>query len=338
MDRTERFYRIHQLLSDRKVVPMAMFLREMEVSLATVKRDLEYLRSRLGAPIIWDQIRRGYIYEDPPEGEPRFSLPGLWLSSDEIQSLLLLENLLSQLQPSLLRSNLAPFRQRLEGLLASAHLKRKQVSNRVRILKMPARAVDPGRFQRACAATLSRKQLELVYFNHSNGEKTKRIVSPQRIVHYRANWYLDAWCHLRKDLRSFALDAVRKATILPAKAREVPQAALDKHLGAGYGIYAGQARSRAVLRFAPAAARWVAREQWHAKQQQRHEGNGFLVLTIPYSRDEELVMDILRYGGDVEVLKPASLRAKVEAALKSGLGIYQRTGDSPQNQPRLLSS
>lgn len=266
MDRTERFHRIDQLLNEHAVVPMSMLLREMEVSLATLKRDLEYLRSRLGAPIKWDRGRRGYMYEDPPKDEPRFSLPGLWLSSDEIQSLLLLENLLSQLQPNLLRGNLAPFRERLEDLLVSANLNRKQVSDRVRILNMASRPVEPGHFQRVCAATLSRRRLELLYFNHSNGEKTKRTVSPQRIVYYRANWYLDAWCHLRRGLRSFAFDAIKSATILSAKTREVPHTELDKHLGVGYGIYAGAARNKAVLRFTPAAARWVAREQWHAKR------------------------------------------------------------------------
>src|SRR6266478_25786 len=338
MDRSERFYQIDQLLNEHTVVPMTVFLEEMEVSLATLKRDLEYLRSRFGAPIKWDAERRGYFYEDPPKGEPRFSLPGLWLNSDEIQALLLLESLLSQMQPSLLRSNLAPFRDRLEGLLVAGHVTRKEVGNRIRILKMPSRAVDPRRFQKVCAATVSRRRLKLVYYNHSNGEETRRIVSPQRVVYYRANWYLDAWCHLRKGLRSFALDAIRGATILPGKAREVPYIVLDKHLGVGYGIYAGPARNKAVLRFTPAAARWVARERWHVKQQQRYEPTGFLVLTIPYSRDEELVMDILRYGGDVEVLKPATLRSKVEAALTLGLRNYQSSSGSSKNTAPQLTT
>jgi len=323
MDRSERFYRIDQLLNNRLVVPMKLFRQEMEVSLATVKRDLEYLRSRFGAPIEWDSKRGGYYYSKPLPGQPRFSLPGLWLSTEEIQAMLLLESLLSQMQPSLLRHGLAPFRSRLESLLAAAHIRGNELRKRIRILKMPSRSVDPRHFQCVCSATLSRKRLELLYCNHSNGEETKRTVSPQRVVYYRANWYVDAWCHLRKALRSFAIDAIQGATILPAKAREVSYGVLDKHLGRGYGIYAGPARNTALLRFAPEAARWVSREQWHVQQKQESDAKGFLVLAIPYSRDEELVMDILRYGGDVEVLKPASLRTKVETALTKGLLKYQ---------------
>src|SRR6266481_4096764 len=185
MDRSERFYRIDQLLNDRSVVQMKVFLDELEVSLATVKRDLEYLRSRFGAPIEWDSKRAGYCYAKPLPGQPRFSLPGLWLSAEEIQAMLLLESLLSQMQPSLLRHGLAPFRSRLENLLAAAQIRGNEPRKRIRILKMPSRSVNPRHFQTVCSATLSRKRLELLYYNHSNGEETKRAVSPQRVVYYR---------------------------------------------------------------------------------------------------------------------------------------------------------
>ena len=131
--------------------------------------------------------------------------------------------------------------------------------------------MEPKYFQIVCSATLSRKRLELVYHNYSNGEETQRVVSPQRLIYYRANWYLDAWCHLRKALRSFAIDAIRKATILTVGAREIADAAIDAHLGAGYGICFRASAEHAILRFAPEAARWVAREQWHPRQIQKVE-------------------------------------------------------------------
>ena len=207
-----------------------------------------------------------------------------------------------------------------------------EVRRRVRILRMPARPVDPKYFQTVCNATLSRKRLQLVYYSRSNDEETRRVVSPQRLVYYRANWYLDAWCHLRKALRSFAVDAIRAAAILSVKAREVGDAALDADLGAGYGIYAGPARSTAVLRFAPEAARWVAREQWHVRQVQRYEADGFLTLEVPYSHDQEIVMDILRYGKSVQVIKPPSLREKVKAMLAEALHNYP-PAEAPKPTP-----
>lgn len=119
MDRSERFHKIEALLKDRKIVPMRILLKELEVSRATIKRDLEYMRDRLHAPIEWDTERRGYYYAD----DSQFALPGLWLNADEIQAFLLMEDLLSQLQPGLLRQHLAPLRTRLENLLAKGNVK-----------------------------------------------------------------------------------------------------------------------------------------------------------------------------------------------------------------------
>jgi predicted DNA-binding transcriptional regulator YafY len=323
MDRTERIHRIDQLLKDRKVVSIKVFLEEMEVSRSTVKRDLEYMRSRLDAPIDWDNKRRGYCYVEQPPGQLRFSLPGLWLSADEIQAFLLMEDLLVQLQPSLLRQHLAPLRTRLEALLAKGRFSISEVRRRIRILRMASRTVEPKYFQIVCSATLSRRRLEIIYHNYSNDEETQRVVSPQRLIYYKANWYLDAWCHLRRALRSFAVDAIRKSIILTDAAREVATASVDAHLGAGYGIYSGPARNKAILRFDSEAARWVAREQWHPQQLQKVEPNGSLILEIPYSQDNELIMDVLRYGQRVEVLKPTSLRKKVETSLCEALGKYR---------------
>jgi predicted DNA-binding transcriptional regulator YafY len=321
MDRSERFRKIDQLLKDKQFVPMKVLLNELEVSHATIKRDLEYMRDRYQAPIEWDAKSHGYHYAV----RSQFSLPGLWLNPAEIQAFLLMEDLLAQLQPGLIRQHLAPLRTRLETLLASGGAKKSEVRNRIRILRMTSRSVEPKHFQIVCSATLSRKRLHLVYYNHSTREETQRIVSPQRLIYYKANWYLDAWCHLRKAFRSFAVDAIRKATILPANARETSSAVLDEHLGAGYGIDAGKARNMAVLWFTPEAARWVAREQWHPRQVQKFGPDGSLILEIPYSQDYELVMDILRYGDRVEVLKPSSLRAKIESALLQGLRKYRPT-------------
>ena len=46
MDRTERFHKIDHLIRERGVVPVGEFLSELEVSLATSKRDIEYMRRR----------------------------------------------------------------------------------------------------------------------------------------------------------------------------------------------------------------------------------------------------------------------------------------------------
>jgi len=322
MDRTERFYRIDQLLNERRSVPIHVFLHELEVSRATFKRDLEYLRDRLNAPITWDRASRGYRFQTAAQDAPAYALPGLWFNASEIHALLSMQHLLAEMQPGLLESHIAPLLSRIRMLLEGTEHSVSQIERRIRVLSVGARSVSPRYFEALSSALLSRRRLRIVHYSRARGEQTLREVSPQRLVHYRENWYLDAWCHLRRGLRSFGVDGIRKAIILNQRARNVPARRLDAELGSGYGIFAGRRTRRARLRFTPERARWVADEQWHPKQKGRFQKDGGYVLELPMSDHRELLMDILRHGPHVEVLAPASLRAAVIDAVHRTVRIY----------------
>jgi predicted DNA-binding transcriptional regulator YafY len=324
LDRTERFYKIDQLLQTRRpVVKVREFLAELGISLATFKRDLEYMRERLNAPIVWDREQNGYRFEEPPARGPKYELPGLWFSPEEAQALLTMEHLLEGLEPSLLGPHLAPLRTRLTALLTTGEHSAAEVRRRIRVIPFGARRHEPKHFSLIASAVLGRQRLRIEYFNRSRGEVSEREVSPQRLVYYRANWYLDTWDHLRNDIRSFSLDAVRAAEMLPAKARDLPDAQLDEVLAAGYGIFGGRKVQWATLRFSAERARYVSLEEWHPKQRARWEKDGRYVLEVPFSSEKELVMDVLKHGADVEVLEPASLREELRARAQSVAALYR---------------
>jgi predicted DNA-binding transcriptional regulator YafY len=322
MDRTERFYKIDQLLHDRRVVPFAVIQSALEVSRATLKRDLQYLRDRLNAPIIYDRDANGYHYGGGDSRGPKFELPGLWFNASEIYALLTMQNLLAEVQPGLLGPHIAPLQARLASLLGSRDDAPEEVAKRIRILHAARRRPNLAYFEPIAAALLKRKRLLVRHWNRGRNEETEREVSPQRLVYYRDNWYLDAWCHLRDEIRSFAVDAIRHAQMIEKPAREIPAKRLDAVLAAGYGIFAGAQVEWAKLRFTPEAARWVAAEQWHPKQRTATEADGSYLLELPYANPTELVMDILRHGAEVEVLAPASLRQRVREALEKALRRY----------------
>ncbi len=313
MDRTERFYKIDQMLQSRGRVKVGEFLGELGVSLATFKRDLEYMRSRLNAPIVWDRDQEAYRFEAGRAGKgPKYELPGLWFSPSEAQALLTLEHLVESLEPALLGPHVKPLKARLAALLSTGDHSLDEVRKRIRVIPFGARRHEPKHFELIASAVLGRKRLKLVYWNRTKDETTTREVSPQRLVHYRNNWYLDAWDHLRNDLRTFALDAMRDVEMVPGKVRDVPDAELDAVLASGYGIFSGKKVQWATLRFTPERARYVAMEEWHPKQRARWEKDGSYVLEVPFSSETELLMDILKFGPDVEVLKPVVLRSEIQ--------------------------
>lgn len=323
MDRTERFYKIHRLLTQRRYVSREEFQEELGVSRATFKRDIEYLRDRFNMPIVWDRDPGAYrLDEDAPQAH-LFQLPGLWFSAEEVHALLTMEQLLERLQPGLLGAQVRPLRERIRRILDSGDFSADELTRRIRILQMGVRPVDAECFQAISSGLLSRRRLRIEHLRRADNQTLSRDVSPQRLVFYRDNWYLDAWCHLRKALRTFSVDAIGTAVVLAKRAREIKDETLDAHLGAGFGIFSGRAAHTAVLRFSPMRARWVARETWHPEQDGQFELDGAYVLKVPYSDPRELVMDVLKYGPDVEVLAPAALREQVRELVARLRDIYR---------------
>ena len=322
MDRTERFYKIDHLLQANPVVPVGQFLEELGVSLATFKRDLEYMRDRLNAPIVWDRDANGYRFEHAQGAGTRYELPGLWFSPTEAQALLTLEHLIESLNPSFLGPHLEPLKARLTALLSTGDHSADEVRRRIRVIPFGTRRHDAQHFSVVASALLTRRRLRITYFNRTRDETTEREVSPQRLVYYRANWYVDTFDHLRNDLRSFSVDAIRAAEVLETKAKDVPEARLDEVLASGYGIFSGAKVQWATLRFTPERARYVAQEEWHPKQKAKWLPDGSYQLEVPYASEKELAMDILRHGAEVEVVAPRSLREDIARRLRDAAARY----------------
>jgi predicted DNA-binding transcriptional regulator YafY len=133
---------------------------------------------------------------------------------------------------------------------------------------------------------------------------------------------VDAWCHLRKGVRSFSIDAITTAEMLALPAKDISSTQLKKHFEKGYGIFSGKNVRWAKLRFSPSRARWVSSESWHPEQRGSYESDGSYLLELPYSDDRELLMDVLRHGNEVEILEPKELRSRVKSLLKSALNKY----------------
>lgn len=319
MDRTERFYKINELLRANRVVSFSLMLSALEVSRSTLKRDLKFLCERLHNPIVYSRELGGYqLLPTKGSGTQTHELPGLWFSPTEIHALLTMQQLVTGLDAGgMLAMHIAPLMERMNALLGpEGNAEATELRQRVRIIRLAQRGVQPRFFEQVATALAQRKQLHVTYAARGTGETSERNISPQRLVHYRDNWYLDAWCHTRQSLRNFALDAITRLQPLESPARELSAHQLHASFGAGYGIFSGGKVCWARLRFSPERARWVAQEQWHVEQIGKFETGGSYLLHLPYTDHRELIMDILKHGTHCEVLGPALLRREVGDEVK----------------------
>ncbi len=311
MDKFDRIFQLHAILKSRRTpIPLEELTARLECSKSTLHRAINALKDHLNAPVVFDANAGGYKYGKPETGEA-FELPGRPLRSAG---------------GGLPEEHLGALAKRLDELTKHQHLNLGEAAQRLRFPAIAARPAGAA-FNTVASATLKRQKLWLEYHARSTDEVTERTVSPQRIVHYREAWYLDAWDEGKDALRSFSIDRIRRATVIDKRALDVPEAELDEHYSTAYGIFGGKADKVAVLRFTPERARWVADEQWHPQQEGRWLADGSYELKIPYREARELVMDVMRQGAGVEVVAPADLRRQIAEELRRASTLYaQSTG------------
>ncbi len=320
--RYERINTLHRLLrTARYPIPLQKLMDELRCSRATVYRDVAFLRDALGAPVESTEDPAGFRYARD-EGE-QFELPGLWLTSEELHALLAAHQLLARTGPGVLDEALEPIRARIDALLAEQAGGKRFPVERIRVIASGTRSLNEAAFRLVASSVLERRRLHFDYRARSTDADTRRKVSPQRLTHYRNNWYLDAFDHDREALRSFSLDRLDAAKPQDESAIDVAEADLDQHLSSSYGIFSGPPKAWATIRFSPEAARWAAEERWHSQQQGHLLPDGSYELRLPYSNPRELLMDVLRYGHDATVIEPASLREQLRIQLELSIANYR---------------
>lgn len=320
MDRTERFYKIEHLIRSRGCVSFAALLEALEVSPATLKRDLAYLRERLDAPIEYDAAENGYRFGQQWRGG-KHELPGVWFNEAELHALLTMQQMLAGLdEQGVVGRHLQPMFDKITGMLGVDAAEADELRRRVKLIGTARRRMASDCFETVGSAVVKRRRLALRYRKKTgSGDVSEREVSPQRLVHHRHAWYLDAFCHRSQGLRRFALDGIEAATLLDAEAQALPLDELEAELDRGYGIFAGGTPREAELLFSPEAAAWVSREEWHPAQHSEFLPDGRWRLRLPYVDDTELLMDLLRHAGQVEVVAPAELRDAHAARLRQAV-------------------
>lgn len=320
MARAERLFRIVVLLREHRQLRFSDLLERLEISAPTLKRDLRYLRDRLGTPIRYDAFDRCYRLDDALRASARREIPGLWLDERELYALAFAWRLIAQIEPGTTVSPVVgALMTRLRSLI-SRDADRARLLERVRVVVPGRRPVDEQVFAPIVDALGRRRRLEIDYYTRSRASAGRRQVSAQRLV-YRRTWYLDAWCHRAEALRRFSVDGIREAIPLADEALEVPLDRIEQAFDATYGAFGGSPRQVARLRFSPRAAQWVINEEWHPAQQVVSLADGSVEVSVPYEHATELVMDILRYGPDIEVLGDGPLRAAVRERV---LGMAER--------------
>lgn len=282
----------------------------------TARRMLARAREERGVAYVAEDVRRGVYRLDP---SANIEAPFLFFRADQLAALLGLAHWLEALGSGVLTSQLAPVKASLHERLRAHDIDPALWEGRVRLLPMQTRHVDPEVLVDAARAVLLRKRVAFQYKGARETSFQPRIACPQRLVRYRDNWSLDAWCHQRRDFRQFALSRLKDLVVTDTAAKTFSDPELDAHFAEAYGLFAGPARRRAQLVFEGDAARIVSEERWHPRQRMSRLKDGRVRLEFPFSDVRELARDVMRFADEVTVEGPPMLR-------KAVTGMVQRAG------------
>ena len=306
-----RIWRLHWLLKSGSCPAMADLVRDLEVSKRTVERDIEVLRDFFGAPIIFDRKRRGYRYEDPD-----FCLdsPDLRLTEGEFIAMFVAHRLMGEVSAFPGYDLCRRAMEKLAGLLPSAVPEKAEQIDQIISFGIPALRGDPTRLEEMCArisrAIQERKTIRVRYYSAYARRETTRLVDPYHLRYSQSAWYLVAYCHTRKEVRTFAVDRMSSLS-LTEEVFEIPEGfSLEDYFGKSWRIERGEP-FKARVRFSPLVARYIHERQWHPSQQVKMEEDGCLVACFEVNGWGEFKRWVLGFGGEALVLEPQRLAEEI---------------------------
>jgi predicted DNA-binding transcriptional regulator YafY len=234
----------------------------------------------------------------------------LWFSAEELHGLLICQQILQNISPGILSEQIEGLQQRINKMLSRENSPQPIIADKIQFATVGRRLKEDSHFKRIATALFGNQQIHIQYQARGQDNiNSERIISAQKLLFYRQNWYLAAYCHKRKALRVFSVDRVNSAQILDKTAQQIPEKQLQDFINASYGIFTGKAEHLAILEFTKDRANWVADEHWHPEQKTEWLANGNYQLSIPFSDSRELIMDILKHGAEVKVIAPQFLQA-----------------------------
>lgn len=327
---------IDRLLTEKEYVTFAELLEVLKVSPPTLKRDLSYMRKELRSPIVYSRTHRAYRYEPTQSQRQVGMLMGkrrtagqkktrAWYSPEELYVLVRTVQNFEQLierEPTEVYAEFKALRSRMLDVLDIRPLTGERLLRKVKVIDTAPIHDEPLTFETLGISLSLKRRVQIMYDNTiRNRTPSYREISPQRFVHYRNRWYVDAFCHTKNAPRTFAVEHIRMAQPLAKAAYQMNGEQIQTAFDAGYGMFRSGELRTAELLFDETVATHVRRQLWHPNQRMHVEGEQVRV-SIPYTDSTELVGELVRWGTHVKIIGPAELRREVRQYLQETLSQY----------------
>jgi len=306
--------RIHQAIQSGNYPNSSKLARELEVSTKSIHRDIEFMRDRLELPIEYDGSRFGYFYTEEVN-----AFPTVQITEGEIFALLVAEKALQQYRgTSFEKPLLSAIRKMEQSLPDTISLNLADIEQTISFRTSAEQILNLEIFDALAKATAHRKQIEMTYRKVGKSEET-RVIDPYHLANINGEWYLFAYDHGRKDIRTFVPVRIQSVKQTGKTFERPEKFSLEKRLRDSFGVHAGQGEYDVVIQFNARVADLIREKKWHESQQLRELKGGGAELRLKLSSLLEIERWVLSWGGDAKVLKPKELVESVRQAAEKML-------------------
>jgi predicted DNA-binding transcriptional regulator YafY len=287
----------------------------------TVRRDLEALEA-VGFPLVTDRHN----------GQSRWRLmegfrdiPALGFSATELMALLLSRNLLKPLEGTEIQASLKSalskaaaalppqgheYVRAMEQMFSVGLGPHKKYGEHKKTIDLISQAIDKSR------------TAQMRYYSASRNSTGRREVDPYHIWFVAGGLYLIAYCHLRRDVRLFAVERIRSITLTDHPYQMPLGFNMEEYVQDALSVMRGR-RIEVELLFSKTATAWLKDKSWHPSQETSLLKDGRMKLTLKVADNDELIGWILSFGSQVKVVRPESLMQKIKEEAKNVLGSYR---------------
>ncbi len=313
----ERMLRIHQAVSSGRFPNASTLAREIEVATKTIHRDIEFMRDRLNLPIEFDSRQNGYHYSEQVS-----AFPTMQITEGELFALVVAEKALQQYRGTSFEKPLLSAIKKMEQALPDTiSLNLADIEQTISFRTRAEPVLDLKIFDVLARAVSDRKQLELAYRKPGQRQPEKRIVDPYHLANINGEWFLFAYDHGRKDIRTFVPARIQSVRPTGETFERSQKFSLEERLRDSFGVHSGEGEYEIVIRFNSRVADYIREKRWHESQQLRELKGGGVELRMKLSSLVEIERWILGWGGDAKVIRPKELIDAVRRSAGQILGI-----------------
>jgi proteasome accessory factor B len=302
--------RIHQTIASGKYPNATTLARDIEVVTKTIHRDIEFMRDRLGLPVEYDSRRYGYHYTEEVS-----AFPTLQITEGELFALLVAEKALQQYRgTNFEKPLLSAFRKMESSLPDTISLNLADWDQSISFRTSVEPVLNLEVFDALAKATAGHKQLQLTYRKPGGKQTESRLVDPYHLANVNGEWFLFAFDHLRKDIRTFVPSRIQSAQPTGKTFPRPQKFSIEKILHDSFGVHSGQGDYRVVVRFDAYAADYIREKRWHTSQELSELKDGGVELRLKLSSLGEITRWILGWGGSATVVSPPELVDAIKEA------------------------